>query len=280
MAMEDVCFELPRTGVTLRGLRTDAHEGTPVLCLHGWTENCAGFGLLFEELADLNLVAVDLPGHGLSDRLPSATCQILDYAACVLELAHVQGWERFDLIGHSLGGMIAALTAGIHPDKAGRLVLIDAVVQRSADPARLRESAALYLATLLDGAPRPRFQTRSQATRIRAKSGDSLLDTAERLSERDLVETPDGYTWRTDVRLKYPVIEPLMEDQVREIVHAITAPMLVLTAEQGQAQMAAPFDPDWVAATTPMRQVTLPGGHHLHIENVDPVAKEIRTFLC
>jgi pimeloyl-ACP methyl ester carboxylesterase len=277
VAAEEICFELPYAGLLLRGRRTGTDKGLPIVCLHGWLENCASFESLFDELADLNLVAVDLPGHGLSDHLPSVTCQILDYAACVLELAHRQGWERFHLVGHSLGGMIATLVAGIHPEKVGRLVLIDAVLQRSSDPARLRDTAARYLATLLDGAPRPHFRTRSQAVRTRAKSGDCLLDTAEQLSERDLVETPYGYTWRTDVRLRYPFVEALTEAQVREFVRGITAPMLVLTAEQ--VQVASPFDPAWAAPTTPVRQVSLAGGHHLHIENVGPVAREIRGFL-
>ncbi|WP_405876390.1 alpha/beta fold hydrolase [Streptomyces sp. NBC_00005] len=276
MAAEEVCFELPQAGVTLRGLRTSTHEGPPVVCLHGWLDNCAGFQMLFDELADLNLVAVDLPGHGLSDHLPSTTYQVLNYAACVLELAHTQGWDRFHLLGHSLGGMVSVLVAGIRPEKVDRMILVDPVVQRSSDPARLRESAGRYLAALMDGA-RPTFRTRSQAVRTRARGADCLLDTAELLSERDLVETPDGYTWRTDPRLRYPFIEALTEEQIQEFVRAITSPTLVLTAEQ--ARVASPFDLAWAPATTPLRHTTLPGGHHLHIENPAPVAREIRAFL-
>ncbi|MFJ9894619.1 alpha/beta fold hydrolase [Streptomyces sp. NPDC091280] len=276
MGAQDVTYELPHTAVTLRGRRTGSHDGTPILCLHGWLDNCAGFEPLLDELADLNLVAVDLPGHGLSGHLPSAAHQVLDYAACVLELTRVQGWDRFHLVGHSLGGMVATLVAGIHPERTAGLVLIDAVVQRSADPARLRESTARYLSALMDGA-RPHFRTRSQAVRTRAKGADCLLDTAELLSERDLVPAVGGYTWRTDPRLRYPFIEALTEDQFRHFVRAVTAPTLVLTAEQSRAD--SPFDPAWVEDTAGLRQVSLPGGHHLHIENPGPVAREIRTFL-
>lgn len=276
MGAQEVAYELPHSAVTLRGRRTGGQDGTPVLCLHGWLDNCAGFEPLLDELSDLDIVALDLPGHGLSDPLPSASHQVIDYAACVLELARIQGWDRFHLVGHSLGGMVATLAAGIRPERIGRLVLIDAVVQRSADPARLRESTARYLTSLMEGTP-PVFRTRSQAVRTRAKGADCLLDTAELLSERDLVPTPGGFTWRTDPRVRYPFVEALTEEQFRHFVLAVTAPMLLLTAEQ--ARPDSPFDPAWVEDTARLRQVSLPGGHHLHIENTGPVAREIRRFL-
>jgi pimeloyl-ACP methyl ester carboxylesterase len=71
---EEVTFVLPRSGQTLRGQRTPVGVGTPTLCLHGWLDNCASFEPLFERTADLNLTAVDLPGHGLSDPIRSAAC--------------------------------------------------------------------------------------------------------------------------------------------------------------------------------------------------------------
>ncbi|MFC8278285.1 alpha/beta fold hydrolase [Streptomyces sp. NPDC057271] len=128
---------------------------------------------------------------------------------------------------------------------------------------------------LQDGA-RPYFRTRSQAVRTRARGADCRLDTAELLSERDLVETFEGHTWRTGPRSRYPFIDALTEDEVQEFVRSVMAPMLVLTAEQ--AQVASPFDLAWVAAATPLRHTTLPGGHHLHIENAGPMAREIRDF--
>src|SRR5262249_58968156 len=91
------------------------------------------------------------PGHGRSDPTRSATCLDWDYVAVILELVHEQGWDRFHLIGHSFGGGLATLVAGLHPEKVSRLVLIDSIGPMSATPEQTRTTAAWYLHAFLNG---------------------------------------------------------------------------------------------------------------------------------
>jgi len=273
----EVAFTLPLSGLTLRGTRSAARGGLPCLCLHGWLDNCASFEVLSQHLPDLDLVALDLPGHGHSDHVPAAKYHYLDYAAYLLELAHAQGWSRFNLIGHSLGGALASLVAGIHPEKVARLVLIDALGPLPATAEETRLSVARHLKAALEGARQVVYPSRLQATKARVQLGNLLWDTAERLVERDLQEVPGGYTWRSDNRLKLPSMHSLSEEQILAFLRAIHAPTLLLKAER--TALKEPFYQGRLESVRGLQMRTLAGGHHLHMENVEPVAEAIRAFL-
>jgi pimeloyl-ACP methyl ester carboxylesterase len=278
LIVQDVCIPLPRGGITLRGWRTPPGGGLPTLCLHGWLDNCGSFEPLSQRLEDVGLIAIDLPGHGLSDTIPSPTCQYLDYAAHILELAHVQGWERFNLIGHSLGGALCSLIAGIHPEKIGRLVLIDAIGPLPSAPAQTPAVVARYLNAYLSDQQQPVYRTRAQAIKARIQLADILLDTAERLVARDLHPVPGGYSWRSDIRLKHPSARTFTEEQILAFLRNISAPTLLVLAER--TALKEDFYPRRIESVPRLEQVTLPGGHHLHMENADAVARVIQAFLA
>ncbi|GAB2630585.1 alpha/beta fold hydrolase [Nocardia goodfellowii] len=96
----------------------------PVLLLHGgrltahtWDFVCLGLR------GAARLVALDLRGHGDSDW--SGDYRIETMAADVVAAAEYLGFDRFVLVGMSLGGVVAAHVAGRWPDRVQRLALID-----------------------------------------------------------------------------------------------------------------------------------------------------------
>ena len=275
---DDVTFWLPKTRITLRGRRVRQGAGLPTLCLHGVLDNCASFDALSHHLGDLDLIAIDLPGHGLSDPLPSSVCHYLDYASCVLELAHTQRWQRFQLIGHSLGGAVACLVAGIHPHKIERLILIDAIGPLSAEPPQTVSAIARYLLTHLEGDQNPVYHNRSQAVKARVQLADILLETAEALVDRDLTKVRGGYSWRHDHRLNRGVTTTLTEEQVLAFLSNISAPTLLVTAER--TALRESYYSRRISSVAKLRQLTFQGGHHLHMENPGPVAEAARAFLA
>ncbi|HEY4581523.1 MAG TPA: alpha/beta fold hydrolase, partial [Lysobacter sp.] len=104
------------------------HGGTPVLALHGWLDNAASFLPLSAHLDGVDLVALDLPGHGASAHLPAAAeYTLVNAARAVLCAADALGWPRFSLLGHSMGGAIATLVAAGAPQRVERLALIEAL---------------------------------------------------------------------------------------------------------------------------------------------------------
>ena len=103
-------------------------RGPRVLALHGWLDNAASFLPMAPFLDGLELVAIDLPGHGRSAHLPpGADYSFAGTIASVLDVADALGWERFALLGHSMGAGIASLAAAACPQRIDKLVAIEAL---------------------------------------------------------------------------------------------------------------------------------------------------------
>lgn len=98
-------------------------EGDPLLFLHG----VGGIGGWPPFLTDLSrsfrVIAPDHPGFGRSEGLEHLD-DVVDLALYYTEFIEAMGLEQPYLVGHSLGGMIAAEVAAIVPDLASKLVLI------------------------------------------------------------------------------------------------------------------------------------------------------------
>jgi pimeloyl-ACP methyl ester carboxylesterase len=120
VAVGDLTLEIAETGV----------GGRPLLLLHGLTGAKEDFGDWWEPLAERgwHVVAPDLRGHGASDHPPRSEDYTLElFEADVLALVEDLGWDRFVLLGHSMGGMISQAIAVEHPERLDGLVLMDTV---------------------------------------------------------------------------------------------------------------------------------------------------------
>lgn len=114
--------------VTVDGLRLRALQGghgdTTLVFLHGYGESLMAWRLLLDRFTPrYRVLAVDLPGHGLSDR-PDGP---YDYPALVERLAHLLDQATRGpvvLVGHSMGGQLATGVALARPDRVRALVLI------------------------------------------------------------------------------------------------------------------------------------------------------------
>ncbi len=104
--------------------------GRPLLMVHGFTGAKEDFADCFDRLAERgwHVVAPDLRGHGASDHPSRPQDYSLDlFEADVLALVDDLGWDRFVLLGHSMGGMISQAIAVHDPGRLDGLVLMDTV---------------------------------------------------------------------------------------------------------------------------------------------------------
>jgi pimeloyl-ACP methyl ester carboxylesterase len=98
--------------------------GATVVLLHGIGGSTALWQANLTALAVRHpVVAVDLPGHGLSDK-PSGDYSLEFFSAAISGFLEELGPEPVVLAGHSLGGHIALKVALTHPEKVGRLILV------------------------------------------------------------------------------------------------------------------------------------------------------------
>jgi len=110
-------------GIRVRYARKGG-DGSAVLLIHGFGGDLDNWLFNIDALAERNTVlALDLPGHGQSDRrLPGKTLK--DLARFVAHFLEAVGVERVHLVGHSMGGAIASRLALDHPDKVASVALI------------------------------------------------------------------------------------------------------------------------------------------------------------
>jgi pimeloyl-ACP methyl ester carboxylesterase len=121
-----------KTVLDLRGRKVAVAEGgrgEPLVYLHGFADVHAvagdfqDFHLQLCEAA--RVIAPAHPGCAESDELADG-CGIDDVVFHYLEVFDALGLERFDLVGHCVGGWIAAELAVRHPERVRRLALIGA----------------------------------------------------------------------------------------------------------------------------------------------------------
>jgi pimeloyl-ACP methyl ester carboxylesterase len=269
----------------LAGLRGGAEGAPKVLALHGWLDNAASFRPLWPHLGGgdaIELVALDLPGHGASAHLPAAAeYTVVTAARAVFAAADALGWRRFALLGHSLGAAVASVMAAAVPQRVERLVAIEALGALAEDTDR----SALRLHRAFAGpgsASRPLrvFADVDEATQARVRAGGIGEAAARMLVERALApaERGTGYSWRSDPRLTRPTAVRMSEAQVRDLLAAIECPVRVVYANPAQ-----PYFPERLrrARFDRLRDgelVVLDGGHHLHMEQPGDVAAAIGDY--
>src|SRR3990167_7336266 len=264
---EEVRLRLPH--IELAAHLYGPEDGVPVIALHGWLDNAASFARLAPLLPGLRIVALDFAGHGHSDhRPPGGSYAIWDYAHDVLQVAEQFGWQRFSLLGHSMGAIVSVLLAGAMPERVERLALIDGLIPYTGEPdsAPQKLGEALKAQLALAGKSKPVYAEFARAVQARMRGvGAVSFDAAELLAQRGLMPVPGGYTWRTDSRLTLPSPLRLTQAHAMAFVRALQCPVKLIMAEQGMLFAQAGFKA--LLDDLPLEVVALPGGHHLHLDD-------------
>lgn len=112
-------------GLSVRYARRGPEKGVPVLFLHGFGGDLNNWLFNLDAVAEVApVIALDLPGHGESSaKLPGAT--LADLARFVVHVLDRLDVPRAHIVGHSLGGAIAARIALDHPQRVSSLVLLN-----------------------------------------------------------------------------------------------------------------------------------------------------------
>jgi pimeloyl-ACP methyl ester carboxylesterase len=234
----------------------EAGSGPPLLLLHGVGSGSASWAAQLASLAtQLRVIAWDAPGYGESDTLPDPVPRAADYAAAALGLADVLGLERFVLLGHSLGGIMAAALCARHPERVLRLILSAPAAGHGKAPAHERDARIgprLSEMALLG----PEGLAEKRARNLLAPNATSTAIAHVRAVMAQL--RPDGYAQACQLLGAADIFEDLPAIAVPTLVMCGNAD--AITPEEGCRRIAA--------AIADARYQTLRGvGHAAYIED-------------
>ncbi len=281
--MSATAFELRLGEQRVAGLRTGPAGGLKVLALHGWLDNAASFLPLAAQLPTLDIAMVDLPGHGFSDHLPLTTPYTTPQAIVqTLAIADALGWERFVLLGHSMGAAIASLVAAVAGERVRALVSIEALGGLAAPANETVQRLRTHVDAAMKLGDKQLRVFPDLAAPVRARMMVNQLSeaSARLLVERGVTPVDGGWTWRSDPRLMLPTAVRMTEDQVCDVVSAIACPVQVIYATPAQPYFPEPERSQRAALLPDGRLHTLDGHHHVHMDDPEAVAAIVRRFIA
>jgi pimeloyl-ACP methyl ester carboxylesterase len=235
---------------------TVSRRGGPALILiHGAGGSHLHWLAALRRMPGATVYAVDLPGHGRSEG-PGRE-HIEDYVADIVRFMDAVGVSRGVLVGHSMGGAIAQMTALMAPERVAGLVLVGT-------GARLRVAPALLDGILQDA--------RGALALITEWAWGPEADPAMVARGRQMMA-------RVNPRVVWGDFAACDRFDIRERVGEITAPTLVITGSEDR--MTLPRFGQWLAERIPgARFVLVEGaGHMVMLEKPDQVASAVLEWL-
>lgn len=279
--MEPRIVKIQIPGLNINARCWGPNDGKPILALHGWLDNAATFDLIAPLMPEFQIVAIDFPGHGFSDHLPECVAyNNVDRTIQMFQIADSLGWNRFSVIGHSLGGIVAQIMAATMPDRIDKVVLIDVFGSYSKPTSTFTSQLRSYIINYNKKIPHTKYRTIQEAIIHRAEINPQrqLSEEGAAILAKGGLQFYDGYySWTYDIRLQIPYSVLLTDEQVNVIMDSFTSDCLLIIASQGIVKIN---DEQLVKVKLQKNThfVELEGKHHLHLDTPIPVAKLINDF--
>ena len=276
---------------SIRGLRYHvrrwAAAGAPkVVLLHGWMDVSASFQFLVDELdGRWDVYAPDWRGYGLTDWDKSDCYWFPDYLADLDYLLDAIG-DPVHLVGHSLGGNVATMYAGVRAERVARLVNLEGFGLSRTNPEDAPRRYARWLKELHD---RPGFRPYASfdelAKRLRDGNPRLTAERAEFLARHWGREADGKVVLRGDPAHK--IVNPVLwrYEEVRACWRQVRAPVLWVDAADTDALKRIGLDEAQHAerrsAFANLQYKTVrDAGHMLHHDQPKAVARLIEDFLA
>lgn len=272
------------TGIELAVLEWNAGGGPRLVLVHGFLDFAWGFSPLVEAglAGRFHVVAPDMRGHGDSDRAGAGGYyHFMDYVADLAGLVEQLGCERVGLVGHSMGGSIAAYYAGAFPERVERLALLEGLgppEDETPHPTRVAHWVRAWeRARATDNRAYPSLEAAAE----RLTAADPMLDPALALffAERGTTELPDGSR-----RFKHDPLHltrgpyPFRMDVAESFWRAVRCPVLLMEGGESPFRSLEGLERR-VACFSDAKRVVVEGASHM-LQRHQPaaVARELRAF--
>ncbi len=198
-----------------------------LVLIHGWTMNVDNWSDQTSELAKRNrVIAIDLPGHGQSDK-PQVSYTMDLFARAVEAVMRDAKVKRAVLVGHSMGTPIARQFYRKYPQKTLAIVVADGALGPFADKATMDQ--------MINGFRGPNYRTvvnqmfGMMKGSLPSATVEQLLATSGKTPQHVLVSAMEGMAdtaiWGTD-KINVPVLaimarNPMFPPNMEEIYRAV-----------------------------------------------------------
>ncbi|XP_045490487.1 serine hydrolase-like protein [Pieris rapae] len=286
-------IKIPIPGGHIAGKLWGNDQQQPILALHGWQDNCGVWDPLAPMLCDKKpILAIDLPGHGFSSWIaPGALQDTWDVVQYIIELKNYFKWDKFSILGHSLGSVAGLRYAGLYPKNVDFFIAIENLVYEDHDidhflkylPKALEKSQMSQHA-LNNEPPESTMEELTYKLYIAMnKSVDKqnmhyLTQRAIRPSKRDLSK----FCYTRDIRLKYLSMKPPNIKFLETLFSRLSFPLLYIKAANSSYKLSDEHClrvREILENNNPYYEShTVGGSHHVHINNPERLAPIIVDF--
>jgi len=265
----------------------ETHQPTLFL-LHGWMDVCASFQFLVDALErEWRVIAPDWRGFGLSAWSANAY-HFPDYFADLDRiLDHYRADNPVNLVGHSMGGNIAGIYAGVRPQRINKLALLEGFGLKDSEPSHAPARYCKWLDQLKEP---PSFKTYASAEEFARRlqqnnsrlTFDRALYIAEHSSKRTELGTIELLSDPAH-KLTNPVLYRL--EEAKACWSQVTTPTLWITGADSafmRSQLAGPNDyAARKACFKQLREEVIPDcGHMMHHDQPLALAKLLDDFFA
>lgn len=255
--------------------------------LHGWMDVSASFQFLVDALAgNWRVLAPDWRGFGQSQRTQGDCYWFPDYLADLDAIVErLLPGEALNLVGHSMGGNVATLYAGVRPARVRRLANLEGVGLAATRPEQAPGRLARWLDELQKG-----MRLRDYASR--EEVAERLRETNPRLTEAHAAFVAEHWAVaRADGRFElaadpaHKIVNPSLYrvDETNACWEQISASVLLVLAgvpDRWQVRADTPEYRARLERIRSLRVVTLEGaGHMLHHDRPRELARLVEEFV-
>lgn len=229
------------TGLTYNVLEWGAENAQTIVLVHGFLDLAWGWDEVPAILAQrYHVIAPDLRGHGDSDWIgPGGYYHFYDYLPDLDEVVARLGHGKVVMVGHSMGGSVAAYWAGTRPEKVRALVLLEGIGPPEATTP-IPERTARWIEAWRVARSGAKVMPSIEDAAARLRKHDPLLDPqrALTLASHGTREVTGGFSWKHDPLHLTQGPYPYRVDVASTFWQRVTAPVLYVEGAQSRFRLA------------------------------------------
>lgn len=268
----------------------------PILCFHGWLDNCGVFDKLIPLLpTEYSYLALDLPGHGRSYRRPIGMgYNSMDFIVFLERIRKYFNWDKLSIMGHSYSAMSTFYYAAVFPQHMDLYIGLDNMEPYNYNTLiNMRKAVGIYL-RVVDGNEKtlndepPSYTYDQLLDKIVVGSTDSVpRSLADCLILRSVLPSkkhPGKYYFAFDPTWKACSRDPRHEEDVKIMAKQINCPVLYILGQDSYVRdrninHTMRVLEYWETKNSELNVHFGPGNHHFLLSHPESTANFVVPFL-